>query len=288
VIPPGGTGKVVAEVDTKNRFGAQRKSVRVESNDPDERVVRLSVSFVSESPIDVYPNRFVNLRGVDGKRVDQTLVLHRVDGEPLEILETSATRPGVVVEATPVTDENADPPEARHAARPGDVRLTVAVEPARGRRVDRGVVRVKTNHPEAPQIDLPLRIMISELLEVLPQRVTIHHRSPRERSATRVTVRHGARRKFRIEDVRVEGNLPGVSARILSRRAMGTQIVETSVEGYDLANGRYAGELVIETSVKRRPELRVPVVLIVRGGPKATPPRGASAGGSGPKQPSSR
>lgn len=192
------------------------------------------------------------------------LVVRSGDGKPFTVKEAIATRPGVSVTAERIAEPR--PAQGREPeARPGDWRVVVALEASSGPRSESGEVVLTTDHPELAQLALPLRVRVRSLIEVLPPRVTLAHRIDMPRSAARVTLRHGALRRFKIESVRLDG-VPGATARSLGDQAAATQMIEIALEGGALAPGRYEATLVIETSLEKKlPVVKVPVAIDVRG-----------------------
>jgi hypothetical protein len=62
---------------------------------------------------------------------------------------------------------------------------------------------------------------------------------------------------------RVEGDLPGVSVRVTTSGEVLAHQLELKVEDAGSPAGVYKGEVVAETSLRRSPEVRVPVTLRV-------------------------
>ncbi|MDQ7087394.1 MAG: hypothetical protein Q9Q13_05835 [Acidobacteriota bacterium] len=68
MIPPGGSGRIVTRIRTAGIQGRRTKTVEVETNDPRHRRLRLSVSFLAQAPVEVYPQPSINLYGTGGPR----------------------------------------------------------------------------------------------------------------------------------------------------------------------------------------------------------------------------
>jgi hypothetical protein len=261
VIPPGGTGKIVAEVKTNNISGRRSKSVRVESNDPARRNTVLTLSFEVRTPIDVYPRPTLMLNGVQGQELSETVIIHRTDGQPLELSGPKVNRPGLDVTLEKVTEETADPPARPRGARPGDYRLTAKLAEPSGQRNETITLQFETNHPERERLVIPVRVSQRALVTPIPRRVTLHHRG--ERTVGRATFRHGALRPFEVESVEITGGVEGLSARVLSDRPQATQVVEVALDNGALEPGTYNATLVARTSLERLPLVKVPVLVRV-------------------------
>ena len=258
--------------------------MRVETNDPGKPVINLRLGFVSQGLIDVLPSRFVSLNGFAGDAMTRTLVLRRNDGEELKILGASARNPGVAIETTPVTAENAEQAtKAARGAQVGDVLLAVSATEAIQTGASAGQIVIETNHPDKPQLLLPLRANVRALVDVQPRRVTLNHRpGGATQASAQVTLRHGRGRPFRVASVELEGELPGVSVSVPTEGQARQHRVELRVEGEELAPGRYSGTLVATTALKKIPPLRVPVTLrVMEPAPSAQPPKESAATSQG-------
>ncbi len=226
--------------------------MRVETNDASRPVLNLRMSFVSQGLIDVLPTRFVSLNGFLGDPMTRSLVLRRNDGQPLEVLGASARNPGIEVVATPVTAETAqDAAKAARGAQVGDVLIEVSATDTIQVGTSAGQVVIETNHPDKPQLLLPLRSSVRALVDVQPRRVMLNHRpGVSTRATAQVTLRHGRGRPFRVTSVELEGDLPGVSVAVPTEGQARQHRLQLTVGGDELAPGRYAGSLVATTGLK--------------------------------------
>ncbi|UCF66693.1 MAG: hypothetical protein JSV80_13010 [Acidobacteriota bacterium] len=264
-IPPGGSGTVIAKVRTRGRQGRQSKTVRVETNDPTTPFVTLRLTFVSQPAIDVLPTRTVTFAGFAGQKHEVTLLLRRADGEPLQVLEASSTRPNVSVVAEPVgaveppivTTGRRVPP-----ARPGDWRLRVNVEGTEPRS-EAGKLIVRTNHPQQPELTLPLRIQLRGLVETQPRSVRLRQRTGERPVSSQLVVRHNNHRPFQIERVEFEGELPRLEAEIPQQEPTPVHRLEIRLQDDAPPSGSYQGRLIVHTNLRRVPQLEVPVTVRV-------------------------
>jgi hypothetical protein len=279
VIPPGGSGKVVAKVHANNYHGRVSKSVTVTSNDPSNSSVGLTLTFTVKSPVDVFPAPRVSLNGAQGDVISTTLTLRRDDGQPLELKEPLSSRSDVKVSAEQVKPGREDPPGSPNAARAGDWRVTFTLADTTTLRNETSTLKLLTNHPERPELTLRTYISVRAAVEPIPRSVQLQGTRGRP-SSTQVQFRHGANRPFQLASVKLAGDLPGVTARISSSRPLSTQRVEILVHGSNLPAGVHQGKLVVETGVKELPHLEVPITLsIVASGPSpgVTPPTPAKS-----------
>lgn len=252
-IPPGGTGTIRARVKTKGIQGRRVKSITVRTNDPARPRLRLEIAFDVRPPILVRPAPQVTLSAVEGRPVTQSIELVRDDGAPLEILSATTDRRGARVTVEPVP-EGGDPARRR---------LTIALDAAAGGRSEAGRIHVETDDPRRPQLDIPLRIQVRELVVTAPRRLDVTLRPGQEPATLRVTLRASDARRFAARAAHVEGIGSGVEPRVVSEAPSTTQVVEVRVSGEGLPPGVHRGRVVVELNRTRKPRVEIPLVVRV-------------------------
>ena len=271
MIPPGGSGKVVAKVHATNYHGRVSKPVTVTSNDPATPIVHLTLIFTVTSPVEVLPAPRVSLSGAQGEVIATTLVLRRDDGKPLKIKMAPPSRPDITVRATRVKPGKEDPVGSPNAARVGDWRMTLTLTDTSTLRTETTTLKLWTNHPERRELALPAYISVRPLVEVMPRNIQLRRDTNGGPASTQVQFRHSANRPFRLLSARLDGDLPGASARIVSSDASPVQRVEILVQGTDLPAGIHRGRLSVETGLTELPRLEAAVTLsITAATPSAT------------------
>jgi len=271
VIPPGGKGKVVARVHTKGYQGKRTKTVRITTNDPANPQMTLRLSFTVQPPVEVWPTPHPSLSVLQGEPGRLVLVLHRPDGKPLEVKEAFSSRPRLRVAVEKVDEKNADPEGKKYGARPGDWRLRLELDDTGQPRSETATVKVVTNHPERPELSIPVRIRVRRLVQATPRAVYVRHEAGRERTTARVTLTHGARKPFRVTSAELIGQFPETSVRVVSARPGGAQVLEVTVTGKELPEGTYRGQIVAHTDIPGAEEIDVPLsvqILAPRDAPR--------------------
>ena len=271
VIPPGGKGKVVAKVRTKGYQGRRTKTVRITTNDPANPQLTLRLTFTVQPPVEIWPTRRPSMSILQGQPGKLVLVLHRPDGKPLEVKEAFSSRPRLRVRVERVTEKNADPEGKKYAARPGDWRLILELDDTSRPYSETAMVKVETNHPERPEVAIPVRIRVRPLVGTTPRALYLRHQSGRERTTARVTLTHGARKPFRVTSAELVGQFPGTSVRVVSEKPSGAQVLEVAVTGKDLPAGTYRGRIVVHTDLPDAPEIEVPVSVQIPTPPEPNP-----------------
>lgn len=262
VIPPGGSGKIIAKVHTQGQQGRRTKTIAVETDDPQRSHLTLRLSFEARPLIAVYPRPFVNLVTVQGGDAEAVLALRRGDGAPLEVEEVGATRPGIEVTKEKLA-ETVPPRNGLPQLEPGDWRIRVRLASTAEPRAETGRLRIVTDHPKKKELSIPLRVQVRRALEATPRTVMIEPAPGRALKSVSVVVRHNGHRRFRVKGAHLEGDLPGVTVRVPDSERAPVQRVELRVEPAGAPPGRHTGTLVIETNVKGIAPLRVPVLLAI-------------------------
>ncbi len=249
----------MTKIKTKGIQGRRTKTVEVETNDPQHRRLRLSVSFLAQAPVEVYPQPSINLYGTAGSEIEMNLLFHRPDGRPLELEEITPSRTGLEVTREKVTEVGGDPPGQRTKAVVGDWRVKIRLADTSEPRSEVGTVRVVTNHPERREISLPVRIRVTPAIQAQPSRLNVRVESSDTPLLRGITLRNTQRKPFRATEVEVTGNLEGVSARVTTEKPRPVQRLEVKIDTSALAPGVYAGRLVVRTNQPTLPRILVPV-----------------------------
>lgn len=142
-IPPGGEGKITLKVDTSGYQGAIRKKAKVYTNDPRNNVEVLTIRAFVKVPIHLSP-RYVYLRGLAGQKITKTVRVRAQGDKPLKLEPSSFDL------STKVTYRIEE-------VEPGlvfKVHFTTIPGPAE---TYRGVLKLKTNYPEKPEITIRIR-----------------------------------------------------------------------------------------------------------------------------------
>jgi hypothetical protein len=148
---------------------------------------------------------------------------------------------------------------------PGEIWVELVADAAlpAGRYSD--VIRLATNHPDAPEISIPYSVRIRPLIEARPSAVKMWTAQSLEdpgRSAV-VTLRHYGDRKFTITGVEVSH--PALfTATAYAQTPSTQQTVKTAlVENLDAAalGARIEGSIRITTDDPDRPNFDIPVVV---------------------------
>jgi hypothetical protein len=241
-IPPGSEGRLLTTFILKRRSGAQRKSIRVHSNDPDTPVTTLWLTGTVHQELAFEPS---------------ALSFGRVgaDADSARMVALKSARPDVGI--TAVTPGAAGWYAVEFDPALSD-RFVVRLRPPLPRGHQHDTLTVRTSHPTLPPVRLAVSASVLGELEILPPQLVLV--GPAGTVVTRaILLRAGT-----VGDYRVEGVvLPDTN--IVST----VQSVSPGVWRIDLAGIALREELdgtcvTIRTSVGTMPEVVVPIKVMLR------------------------
>lgn len=243
----------------------------IETSDPAHPQLNLVFDFNVLTPVLLLPSAIVNLYGVQGEPIKQTIIVRRPDGKPMEIKDVAGLPPEVVLTKEPVTAKNADPPTSNNPARPGDVRLLFAVAQTDKPGSLTAQLKIATNHPDKPELTMPLTVNVQPIVRVTPPRLQVRRDPTAAEATARINLAHAHSKPFRVQNVAVKGDLPGCTASVASGAAGPVQVIEVHSAGEAPAAGIYNGTVMATTDLASTPTIEVPVTLRVIGPPPAPP-----------------
>jgi hypothetical protein len=251
-IAPGASGTIRAEVDTRDLVGSIAKSVTVLSNDPATPRLQLTVKADVRAFVVAQPSyaRFVHTQ----TQPESSLGLTVASPEAADFRVLEAVSPYPHLRATVREAQDAE----RIADAPGPqwrIELTLAADAPVGPLRD--FLRVKTNHPRQPELEIPLSGTVRPVLHLTPGAADFGELSlaGQAREVVLTLVNFGA---SPVEIRGVTTDVAGAAARF--------EVVETGKRwkivvqlGPGIAKGRVDGVLRVETSSPVLPEIEVPV-----------------------------
>jgi hypothetical protein len=166
-IPPGGTGKIAADVDTTGFSGPISKAVLVFSNDPATPQVNLVIKADVRAFIEVLPRPLVIFRNVlQGEPASEKLVLASADGSNFKV--ESAEASGGTYQLT----YRELPEKERIPDRKGSQwELTVTVPASAAEGMLNQKIVVKTTAPKAPEVTINVTGAVRAVVQVIPAQV---------------------------------------------------------------------------------------------------------------------
>jgi len=263
VIPAGGSGTLTAKIKTTStQSGAGSKSVAVNTDSPDAPRVMLSVTYRSITAVTVLPRPRINLNGIEGDVPAVTLVFHRSDGEKLEITGVERSDELVITTAKPVTQEMAI---GKLKALPGDVLVEASVAPGTGAVSSNGVLKIKTDHPDAEFINVPFTLRLRPVIEARPAQLRLILQDGNSSARTTLCrIQHNLRQEFKITGVKPSNpevfRVQQVDGDITQKVHTVAVMLQDDVAPGSL-DGRLLESLVVTTDDSKHPELLIPVLI---------------------------
>lgn len=257
-LRPGESTKLEIEFNSKKFTGNVFKTVRIESNDPVSPIVDVIISANVTTPLIIDPvsQRVGFARAPQGEVYTRRVTFTATEAELLEIT-VDGTRQGLF-EVAVTNGLDGDPLRAA-------LDVTVPADMPAGRQRDN--VRVRTNIPDMPTVDIEMRCWVHQALMVSPAAVNWRFK-PEFRSSVRVAATTDDI-EFKITGA--ETDLPEISVEVIETvvnretliRLEGSPI--TKDDGRALAaNGRIKGTLTIHTNLEQQPTIEIPITYMVR------------------------
>jgi len=163
-IPPGGTGKVEAEVDTAGFSGPISKAVLVFSNDPTNPQVNLVIKAEVRAFIEVLPRPLVIFRNVlQGEPATEKLILSSADGSDFKV-ESAAASGGPYQLAYRLLGDKERLPDRKGSQ--WELSVTVPANAPEGMLNQR--IIVKTSSAKAPEVTINVTGAVRPVVQVIP------------------------------------------------------------------------------------------------------------------------
>ncbi|MFZ5788791.1 MAG: DUF1573 domain-containing protein [Acidobacteriota bacterium] len=200
-VPPGGTGKIEAVVDTVEFTGPITKAVLVYSNDTATPQLSLVVKADVRAFVDVLPRALLRFAVLQGETATEKVVL--VPSEDIQFKVTEvATGGGPYQVSFRELGEKERIPERKGS----QWEVTVTVPPGAKEGLLTHKLTVKTTAPKAPEVPLTVSGVIRPIVQVIPAEINfgaVPGDAPVGRNLILVNNRQGA--QLQLTDVKVEG-----------------------------------------------------------------------------------
>lgn len=261
VIPPGGEGKIVLQVNTKGLQGKLNKTARVTSNDPKKPNVIIGMKGKVWVPIHLRPT-YARLTGVLGENIKTVVDVRGEKEDPLVIKIGSVSIPDkVAVELSEI-----DKGRRYHLEIRNKVERVMSY---------RGQVTLTTNYPEKPQLVVKITGYIRPPVEVRPrvlrfisiteERLQLYKKEGNVIKLSIMVVFH-KRNGFKIDKVELEKALFKIHIKeTAAGRIQKGHVVQLMVEPIleKLKKGHNTDRLKIFTNQKGQEILEVPILFTI-------------------------
>lgn len=241
-IPPGGTGRIHAEVETDAIVGPNSKGITVFTNDPSNPRIQLTIKSNVKPFLYVTPGyaRFTNfVQSEAAQTLSQTLWAD--DFENLQVTGVETGNPHVTVAYREAREGEREP---QGVGRQWRIDITLAEDAPPGPLADK--VLITTNHPKQKTTDIPVSGFVRPMVAVTPPRVDFGEIPAGSDQQWGVLVRNFGERPLELGTV--ESEIPGVSVEVESVD-QGRQYKLVFTPTAALPKGPFAGKVRIHTNL---------------------------------------
>lgn len=251
-IPPGGTGKVAAVIDTTTLNGPSSKSVLVYTNDPANAEIELTLKLLAQPYLAVRPGygRWSIVEGEKEGTISQTI--WAPDGTDFDV--TGVDTPYPYLRAT------------FRPANPDEIQSTGEIKPGKQWKVDLTLdsnapvgalaenVIVHTNHPKQKVVNIPISGFVRPVLAVTPPEANVGRMELTEPTKKALLVRSFSTEPIKV--TAVEDNVPWIKAEI-SALEEGRRYQVLLTFDPKAPKGDFNGILKIHTDSPKKPLIEV-------------------------------
>lgn len=261
-IPPGGQHNVHFTWETRENTGHYRKPVNLLTNDPEHPKFVFAAEGEVQPAIIIYPdNRGIAMLNLSTDLEDHQakFAIYSPDRPDMKLTELTSSKPDIIVLASEPLSED----EQKQLKAKAGHRIIVKVKRGLPLGSFREDIVIKTDHPNQPEITLPITGKMVGPITIIPEKLMMHDISAKAGGVGKVTLlsRGGRETVFTVakkpENLKVEV-VPGESV--------------SKTRKYDLtitvppgaSPGRIEDVIILKTDHPQAPELRVPINLFVR------------------------
>jgi hypothetical protein len=257
-IPPGGTGKIDAAVDTTGFSGPITKAILVFSNDPSAPQVNLVIKADVRAFIEVLPRPLIIFRNVlQGEPATEKLTLISTDGSDFEVESATASGGPYQLSYRELTGKERI---ADHQGSQWELTVTVPADAPEGMLNQK--ILVKTTAPKAPEVTINVTGAVRPVVQVIPPTVnfgTVAGDALVGHNVLVINNRQGS--ELQLTEVKVDN--PNFSTEVTPLQAGQRYQVAVSMRA-GVPKGQQKATLTIATSDALRKLIEVPVEATVQ------------------------
>jgi hypothetical protein len=257
VIPPGGSGKIVASISTGHGNGLMAKTVRVSSDSVENPEVTLTCKGFVTRAIQVGPPDRIVFNDVKfGEAREAKLTLRSTDGQSFEIKKIETNSEYVQAEAIPPKESG------------GPYTLQVKLLPTAPIGLMNNTIRVFTTHPKKQIIDIYYHADIRGPVSYLPKWIRIPSNQAGQKGE--VALSTTGDQTFSVRKV----DAPTGFSADLQQQEPGKRYLITVTMNEPLEQPANL-TLTVETDVPEQPTISIPISVMMyqKGGPMVIPPK---------------
>ena len=159
-IPPGGQAEVTTRLSLRGRQGAQHKTITVESNDPKQPTLILSLEGTAVEEIRVQPNQVFFGRITTDSAVTGTVEITIQSTNRVNVTRTSSNTSNLTAATESTPDGKV-------------IRVLIGTQPPLPRGTLRGNVHIETDHPKYPSMDIAVSAFVVGDITFAPEELPV-------------------------------------------------------------------------------------------------------------------
>ncbi len=257
-LAPGESTDVTIEFNSKKFNGKIVKAVHIETNDPLNPLVDIMITANVHTALIISPasQRLGFSPSLSGESVSRQAIFTATGDSPLEI-SAGATRKGLF-EAKVINNLDGNPKMAA-------LEITVPTTMPPGQQRDQ--IRVTTNLPDFPTVDIEMKAWIMQEITASPARINYRFKNNLQQSIRISPFRKGI--NFKVTGA--ECDLPEIKVQVLE--TIPNEETKIMIEGKPIrsdseraiaAGGRISGTLTVHTDLEATPVIKIPISYMVR------------------------
>ncbi len=243
-IPPGGSGEIKATFDTKGFQGAVKKGLTVETNDPENRLVRLTIggNVVSEVTVEPRYLEWETLRPGDSPR-PKKLSIRFLKGRGLRLEKIRSESPSVVL-----TKKSEDENRAVYS-------VSLAEDLPTGRFTGR--ITIRSNSERVPELHVPFQGQVQGNVKVIPHILSLGRITPGKVLTRYLQVSRTGKQDFTVQQVKA--TTEAIATEIREDKEGERYRVKVTYTPGSEAQGRIAERITILLNDGKKAFLEVPL-----------------------------
>jgi Protein of unknown function (DUF1573) len=256
-VPPGGVGKIHAEVDTTAFNGPITKAIIMFSNDPATPNANLVIKAEVRSWVEVLPRPLARFNVLQGEPATEKMTLVEADGGTFKVtgIDTGGGPYKVAYHELPEKERLPNQKGSQW-----EVTLTVPADAAEGMLNNK--ILVKTDSPKAPEVPISVTGIVRPIIQVIPGEIdfgTVPGDAPVGRNIILINNRQGTN----LELTKVEVDSKDFTTEVIPLQAGQRYQVAVSMQP-GIAKGSQKATLKISTNDPSRKFIEVPIQAVVQ------------------------
>jgi hypothetical protein len=253
-VSPGKTGEIKATLLTKGFQGDVKKSLLVESNDPDNELVRLTIGGKVLPEVTVEP-RYLHWEDMKpGEPAEpKKLSIRFVEGRGLRLEKILSESPSVVL--------------TKESEGKNQVAYTVALAESLPEGRLTGRITVRTNSKRMPEVDVPFYAFVQGNVKVVPHLLSLGTIAPGQAATRYLSLTKVGERAFSVP--KVKATTDEIKTEIIQKKKGSSYQIKVTYKLGSKVTGRLSERITVFVNDGEQNFIEVPVYGTVEEGAKS-------------------